>query len=199
MMIAAMIATMLVGCSDGKGAEPPAALEHAGGRGALLAQYGINERDVLRIRADLKRGRLWVLGLDNVYVYEFATRRLARKIELPDWSVARYVCEPDLAIDSTGTAWVSSNSQTRLWRIAGSDFSVSEHSIRLLGREQLDVGFGALAFGPDGALFAMTASAGGLLWEIDSRGGGANLVKIGSPAEGRCEFTDLFATVAAAR
>src|SRR5690242_13615124 len=107
-------------------------------------------RDVLRVRTDLDRGRLWVLGLEGVYVYEFSTRRLLRRIVLPGWSVSRFTCDPDLAIDRTGSVWVSSNVEVRLWRIAGGDFSVSEHKIRMDGRENWDVGFGALAVGPDG-------------------------------------------------
>jgi hypothetical protein len=189
----------VVACSEGNGAERMRPAEHAGARAVLLSQSGGGERDVLRIRTDLERGRLWVLGVDNVYVFELATRRLVRKIALPDWSVSGFGCDPDLALDSTGTAWVSSNSLAKLWRIAGGDFSVTEHPVRLRGREQWDVGFGALAFGPHGALFAMTANAGGTLWEIDPHGGAANLVEIGTPSPNRCEFTDLFAGIAAAQ
>ena len=195
--VAGLMVMAVVACSAGNGADTMAPADRAGSRVALLGQYGIGERDVLRVRADLERGKLWVLGLDNVYVFEITTRRLARKFALPGWSVSRFDCKPDLAIDSTGTAWISSNAEARLWRITSGDFSVSERKLLLRGRDLWDVGFGAIAFGPDGWLFAMTASAGGQLWKIDPRDGEGSLVEIGSLFPGRCEFTDLFAGVAA--
>jgi hypothetical protein len=192
MMAAVMVST---GCSEGRGADAKAA-GRASARGAVLAQYGIGESDVLRVRTDLQRGRLWVLGLDNVYVYDFATRRLVRKIALSNWSVSRFDCMPDLALDGAGAAWVSSNVQSRLWRIDADDFTVSDREIRLQGREQWEVGFGALAFGSDGALFALTATAGGLLWKIDPRDGSGSLVDLGLPVASRCELADLLGAVA---
>jgi len=187
---------VLAGCGNGETQVRDSVTGRAGSRGVLLAQYGIGEREVLRVRTDLVRGRLWVLGLDNVQVYDFATRRLIRKISLANWSVSRFDCKPDLALDQAGSAWISSNAQSRLWRIDASDFSVSDREIRLRERDHWDVGFGALAFGADGNLFALTATAGGSLWKIDARAASASLVELGIPPANVCEMTDLFGVIA---
>jgi len=147
----------------------------SGGRadGAALRQdtQGTSERDVLRIREDLVRNRLWVLTLDEVRVYNTATtgKRLIRKMALPNWSVVgfRNVCMPDMALDRAGSAYISSNGQARLWRIDGDRFDLKDYEISVGARDGLDIGFGALAFAADGALFART-TPGGLLWKIDN-------------------------------
>ena len=83
-------------------------------------------RDVLRIREDLLRNRLWVLTPKEVRVYNTATtgKRLIRKIALPNWSVVgfRNVCMPDMALDRAGSAFISSNGQARLLRIDADRF-----------------------------------------------------------------------------
>jgi hypothetical protein len=131
---------------------------------------GTNERDVLRIREDLLRNRLWVLTLEEVRVYNTATtgKRLIRKIALPNWSIVRFdnVCMPDMALDRAGSAFISSNGQARLLRIDGDRFDLKDYAISFHEREVQNIGFGALTFAADGTLFART-TPGGLLWEID--------------------------------
>jgi len=131
---------------------------------------GTSERDVLRIREDLVRNRLWVLALDEVRVYDTAAtgKRLIRKIALPNWSVVgfRNVCAPDMALDRAGSAFISSNGQARLLRIDADRFDLKDHAISFHERGGRDIGFGALAFATDGTLFART-TPGGLLWKID--------------------------------
>lgn len=131
---------------------------------------GISERDVLRIREDVLRNRLWVLTLDEVRVYNTATtgKRLIRKIALPNWSVVgfRDVCMPDIALDRAGSAYISSNGQARLWRIDADRFDLKNYEISFPESEGRDIGFGALAFAADGTLFART-TPGGWLWKID--------------------------------
>src|SRR5678815_4624364 len=65
-------------------------------------------QDVLRIREDLVRNRLWVLTSSDVRVYNTAAtgKRLIRTIALPNWSVVgfRNVCMPDLVLDRVGSA-----------------------------------------------------------------------------------------------
>ncbi len=146
----------------------------SGGRAdsAALRQdtQGTSERDVLRIREDLLRNRLWVLTLDEVRVYNTATtgKRLIRKIALPNWSVVgfRNVCMPDMALDRAGSAYISSNGQARLWRIDADRFDLKDYAISFHEKAGRDIGFGALAFAADGTLFART-TPGGLLWKID--------------------------------
>jgi hypothetical protein len=153
-------------------------------------QY-MNEPGSLRLRTDAEHNRIWVLALEDVRVYDAATKRLIRKIILPNWSVARSVCDPDMVLDSSGSAIVSSNVQARLWRIDADSFEVKEHEIHLLGRERWEIGFGALALGADGTLFALTSSAGSL-WKIDVAKASASMIEPNNPPSKACAFTAQF-------
>jgi hypothetical protein len=134
---------------------------------ALLEKHQPDDPHVLRIRADEKRHRLWVLTLERVYVYDTSELTLIRRIGLPDWSVADFdfMCPPDIVLDQRGTAFVSNNVQPRLLQI-GADFETTEHQLTLVSKKQLDAGFGSLAFGPHGDLFGLSAVAG-LVFKID--------------------------------
>ena len=127
-------------------------------------------QDVLRIREDLVRNRLWVLTSSEVRVYNTAAtgKRLIRTIALPNWSVVgfRNVCMPDLVLDRSGSAFIASNGQARLMRIDADRFALKDYAISFRERDGMDIGFGALAFAADGALFART-TPGGMLWKID--------------------------------
>jgi hypothetical protein len=132
--------------------------------------------EALRIRSDAARSRQWVLTPDGVRVYDTPTKALIREIALPRWSIARILCHPDMAIDRSGSAYVSSNIEPKLWRIDGDSFEVGVREIRLNEREQWDVGFGALAFSAEGTLFA-TTYRGGTLWRVDTQKGDARIVR----------------------
>lgn len=162
-----IVAAMAVaGCSqEGVHAQGPAAIR--GGDGEVL-------HDGFRIRRDAVRNRIWLLGLDNVRVYDGQSKRLIRNIALPSWSVARFACDPDMVLDGSGSAIVSSNVESRLWRIDADSFEVREHPITLQGRERWDVGFAALAVGADGTLLALT-SVSKSLWKIDLGTGSASV------------------------
>ena len=127
-------------------------------------------QDVLRVREDLVRNRLWVLTSSEVRVYNTAAtgKRLIRTIALPNWSVVgfRNVCMPDLVLDRSGSAFIASNGQARLMRIDADRFELKDYAISFRERDGMDIGFGALAFAADGALFART-TPGGMLWKID--------------------------------
>jgi len=127
-------------------------------------------QDVLRIREDLVRNRLWVLTSSDVRVYNTAAtgKRLIRTIALPNWSVVgfRNVCMPDLVLDRSGSAFIASNGQARLMRIDADRFALKDYAISFRERDGMDIGFGALAFAADGVLFART-TPGGTLWRID--------------------------------
>lgn len=159
-----------------------------GEEGAVPAMAG---GDSLRIRTDTARGRTWVLGIEEVRVYDSAKKKLIRRIELPNWSLARFFCEPDMALDKSGSAFISSNVQAKLWRIDTDSFEVKEQEIRLDGRERWDVGFGALAFAPDGTLYALTSTAGSL-WKIDAAKASAGMVGPNDPPSKECAFTPQF-------
>ena len=159
-------AMAIAGCSrEGVQAQGPVA--YRGADGEVL-------HDGFRIRRDAARNRIWLLGLDNVRIYDGQSKRLIRTIALPRWSVARLACDPDMVLDRSGSAIVSSNVQSRLWRIDADSFEVREHPITLQGRERWDVGFAALAVGVDGTLLALT-SVSKSLWRIDLVKGSASM------------------------
>lgn len=176
-------AFVMAGCSQERNpAQGPAAFR-AGNVDVL--------HDGLSIRRDAARNRIWLLGLDDVRVYDAESKRLIRKIALPSWSVARFICDPDMVLDSSGSAIISSNVQARLWRVDADSFEVKEHGISLQGREQWDVGFGALAFAPDGTLLALTSS-GGSIWKIDVARASASMIEPNNPPSRACAFTTQF-------
>lgn len=178
-----IVAIATTGCSPGSGPARSAAAAGAADTGVLQGS--------LRIRRDEARNRVWVLGLDGVRVYDAGSKRIIRRIGLPNWSVARFICAPDMALDRSGSALVSSNVQARLWRIDADSFEVKEHDISLHGREQWDVGFGALAVGANGTLFALTAT-GGSLWKIDTATASASMIEHEGPPLRGCAFTTQF-------
>jgi sugar lactone lactonase YvrE len=154
-----LAALAFAGCDTGPGI-PPTPAQNATVSSVTRHQHA------LRVKLDTARSRLWVLGVDRVDVYDQSTGALIRRIALPGWSVADAVCGPDIAFDGTGTAFISHNVEARLWQIDGNSFEIKERTIRLVNHEQLDIGFGSLAFAPDGTLFG-TGSMGGSLWRID--------------------------------
>jgi len=180
MILAAMVMT---GCSQEQVAAQRSA-EFRGGNGDVL-------RDGFRIRRDMARNRIWLLGLDDVRVYDAGSKRLIRKVALPGWSMARFTCAPDMVLDGSGSAIVSSNVLARFWRIDADSFEAQAHDIRLEGREQWDVGFGALAVAGDESLYALTAT-GGSLWKIDIARASASLIELEGPPLRGCAFTPQF-------
>jgi hypothetical protein len=175
MLMTALIAT--TGCGGNEQSPRSAA-----------AGYGYDAREALRIRSDAARSRQWVLTPDGVRVYDVGTKALIREIVLPGWSIARILCHPDLALDRSGSAYISSNIEPKLWRIDGDSFEVGVREIRLNEREQWDVGFGALAFSAEGTLFAMTYR-GGTLWRVDIQKGDARMVRAYPGLLKPCELT----------
>jgi hypothetical protein len=148
--------------------------------------HPMDGQDSLRVRTDTARGRIWVLGPGDVRVYD-AAKRLIRQVTLPNWSVARFICDPDMVLDSSGSAIISSNVHARLWRVDTDSFEVKVHEISLQGRERWDAGFGALALAADGTLFGVTSTAGSL-WRIDIGTGSAHLLASETRYLNMCEF-----------
>ena len=134
--------------------------------GALLKAHEHGEQRALRIKVDAVRNRLWVLGMKHVYVYDITDKQLIRRGALPNWSVAGFVCPPDMALDQSGAAFLASNVESTLWKIDAEDFAISALDITLLAKANRDIGFDALTVAGDGALYALTAHDGSL-WRID--------------------------------
>jgi len=178
-----LAAIVMTGCSSESGP--------AQGAAAVRAAYADVLRDSLRVRQDKARNRIWLLGLEDVRVYDAGSKRLVRQIALPGWSVARFVCDPDMVLDGSGSAIVSSNVQARLWRIDGDTFEVNEREISLQERERWEVGFGALMFAADGTLYALTSTAGSL-WKVDFARASASMVEPSKPPSKTCVFTAQF-------
>ena len=178
-----LVVTAMTGCSDAENPARNALTEHDRDAELQLDLRTASGAEILRVREDAPRKRLWVLTPDEVRVYDTArmSRQLIRKIALPRWSVisVRHVCMPDMILDATGSAFVSSNAQARLLRIDVEIFNLQDYEINFPATAGRDNGFGALAFGPDGTLQART-TLDGLLWKIDIAKATAIMVE-GSP------------------
>lgn len=172
-------AMLMEGCSRDDPSQGPAATR--AGPSSLL-------QDGIRVRRDAVRNRIWLLGLEDVRVYDAANERLIRRVALPNWSVARYACDPDMVLDESGSAIISSNVQARLWRIDGGTFTVSEHDITLHERENWDVGFAALVPAGNGKLLALTSLAGSF-WSIDLNKGIAHMAAPAAALQNVCGLT----------
>ena len=187
--------TVMAGCGNERDPARGPAAGRAGNGFAPPETYRAGEHDTLRTRTDAARNRLWVLTLEDVRVYDITKKgkKLIRQIALPNWSVTSFdfACMPDMALDRSGSAFVSSNVQAKLWRIDADSFEVKEYEISLLGREQWAIGFGALAFAPNGTLYALTSSAGSL-WKIDVAKANASMIEPDSSPSTACAFTTQF-------
>jgi hypothetical protein len=167
-----LVVIVATGCSSRE--QPSAAAGHYSSD-LRNGSYRNVERSALRVRKDEARNRHWVLTLQGVRVYDAATKQLIREIALPAWSVARIACDPDMVLDESGSAIISSNAEAKLWRVDGDSYAVGVRDIRLHEREQWDAGFGALAYSADGTLLASTHQ-GGTLWRVDIEKGSAHIV-----------------------
>ena len=155
----------------------------------LLARQRLVDRDVVRVRADAGRHRLWVLTVSHVYVYDTRKLTLVRTIKLPNWSFADYdqMCPPDIVLDTRGDAFVSNNVQPRMLQIGARGFETQEHELKLVSTKNLDVGFGSLAFAPDGSLLGVSAHAG-MVFRIDLARRSATEVVSSQRMSGACGF-----------
>jgi hypothetical protein len=141
---------------------------------------------VVRMREDAQHNRLWLLDYEAVSVYDNTSGRLLRRIALPDWAAAgrQYSCPPDLVLDRSGTAFVSSNVLPVIWRIEGERFDVTRLELALDADQDKDFGFSSLAFARDGALVARSGMLNSL-WRIDLRASSAARISSSSPST-RC-------------
>ena len=129
---------------------------------SILPDWYPGERPVLRYRIDAVRGRLWVLTLGGVELYDIATRRKVAQIALPEWIWAGepFSCSPDLAVGPAGEAVVSSDVVPTLWRVDPVTLAVSRHDLMLYEDGGRDIGFTGLAYSAQqGVYFAVSCSA----------------------------------------
>ena len=143
---------------------------------------------VLRIREDPARNRLWLLNRDAVSLHDSGSGKLLRRVVLPGWTYfgERFGCPPDLALDSAGVVFVTSNVLPVLWRIDPVRFEVTRLDIERDVDQDKDMGFTGLAFAADGTVVAANAIHG-TLWRIDLRTSSARKVGSYAPVRGVCE------------
>ena len=153
---------------------------------------------VLRMRPDAERNRLWVLDHEAVSVYDNVSGRLLGRAALPDWVFVhrQYTCTPDLVVDASGTAFVSSNVIPVLWRIDGVRFEVTRLELALDADRDKDFGFSSLSFASDGTLVAASALAGSL-WRIDVGTSAAEKLLSFKPRGLECELEPLLRATSA--
>ena len=147
-----------------------------------------DQLQVLRIREDPERNRLWLLDHDAVSLYHNRSGKLLQRIVLPGWTFfgKQFGCPPDLALDPSGAVFVTSNVLPVLWRIDPVQFEVTLFDIERDADQDKDMGFTGLAFAADGTLIAANAIHG-TLWQIDLRASSARKVASYAPVRGSCE------------
>lgn len=132
------------------------------------------------VRVDLAHNRRWVLREHSLTVYDHMNGRRLRHIILPDWVVAgpRDGCAPDMVLDSSGAALVSSNVLPVLWRVDPQRFQVARIALELDADTDKEVGFAGLSPAGDGVLIAAGATFESL-WRLDLRSATAS--KLATP------------------
>ena len=138
------------------------------------------------IRTDAARNRLWLLDHEALTLYDNTNGRRLRRIILPDWVLLgkRYGCPPDLALDSAGAVFVSSNVLPVLWRIGPQRFEVTRIELALDADADKDMGFTGLSFAGDGTLLA---AGFGSLWRIDTSTASARKIATYPALAGACD------------
>jgi len=121
------------------------------------------------VRVDSAHNRLWVLDHEALAIHDNTNGRRLSRIVLPEWILvgSEYGCPPDLAVDSSGAAFVSSNAVPVIWRIDPQRYEVTRIELALDSDTDKDVGFTGLSFAGDGTLLAAGAMASSL-WQIDT-------------------------------
>jgi len=147
-----------------------------------------DKQQVLRIREDPERNRLWLLDHEAVSLYHNRSGKLLQRIVLPGWTAfgRQFGCPPDLALDPSGAVFVTSNVLPVLWRIDPVQLEVTVLDIALDADQDKDVGFTGLAFAADGIFIAANAIHG-TLWQIDLRASSAQKLGSYAPVRGACE------------
>lgn len=157
-----------------------------GAYAAVIEQLVKNTSDTVRVRLDSARGRLWLLASDHVAVYDTDRRVQLHRIALPVWTVADFICAPDLALDAHGRAYISNNVQPIIVQIDLDNVRVIEHRLDVVSAGQAEIGFGALRFTPEGVLLGVSA-LGRTLWKIDLAARSAEAVH-GPPEGQECDM-----------
>ena len=154
------------------GCDSDAASSSAQGAGvakSIPQDWYRGERPILRSQVDAIRGRIWVLTLDGVALYEASTGKEIAQIPLLGWLWVgeKYACSPDLAIGPGGEAVISSNVVPTLWRIDPVTLAASKHDIVLDEDQGRDIGFTGLTYSAQQRAYFAVGASPGSLWRID--------------------------------
>ena len=125
------------------------------------------ESKALRVQQDRTYGRRWELEWNAAVVYDAKSGALIRRVPIAaSQSGARGTCRPDLIVSRSGAVFVSSNSETTLFRIDPATFEVRRYEIAPNAEQQKDFGFSALAWDVDEKVLYARGSNTGTLWRI---------------------------------
>ena len=107
---------------------------------------------------------------------------------MPDWIRVDepYSCAPDLVLDPSGAALVSSNIVPALWRIDPETFAVGRHDLALDSDTDKDVGFTGLAVAAEQGVLLAVSAIHGSLWRVDLRRNEAEKAQLSEPVRGAC-------------
>lgn len=147
-------------------------------------------RPAFRIQADTRRNRVWVLSLHGVFIYDGPTRKLLKRVDLPNWTVVNvnkmFMCAPDLVLAASGTALVTSNILPIIWEIDAESLAVRQHNLVPDADRDKDFGFAALYFGRGGRELLGASSPPGSVWRIDLAADKAQKVQLSKQVRGDC-------------
>jgi hypothetical protein len=147
-------------------------------------------RPILRSQVDAIRGRVWVLTLDGVALYEASTGEEIAQLPLPGWLWAgeQISCAPDLAIGPGGEAVVSSNVVPTLWRIDPITLAASQHELLLDDDTGKDIGFTGLVYSAQQGAYLAVSAFQGSLWRIDPLLSRAQNIPLSAPLPNTCNL-----------
>lgn len=141
-----------------------------------------------RIQEDTRRNRVWVLTSNGVYIYDRPTKRLVKRVELPNWTVVNkaFMCPPDLVLAASGTALVTSNILPIVWEIDAESLAVRQHNLVPDADSGKDFGFAAISFSRGGRDLLGASSPPGSVWRIDLTADKAQKVRLSKQVRGDC-------------
>jgi len=180
---------LLVGSyENGSVARIPASGEARGANARALPHDG--RQHVLRIRVDAQRHRIWVLASEGIYLYDSMSSQLERHIPIDALSQhSNEHCLPDMALDRSGSVFVSSAVRASLMRVDAESFEVTHHEVQADTDHGKDFGFSAITFtGEDDTLYAASATTGAL-WKIDHAANRATRIELSHPVWGACALS----------
>lgn len=177
--------SLLVASYDGSLTRVALSARAPGGDLPPLAGHGRSQ--VFRVRIDSGRSRIWVLASDAVYLYDARSSRVVARIALN--AIGQHSsehCFPDMALDASGNALVSSAMLPRLMHIDAATHGVTERTLEPNADHDKDFGLSALAFGPNGVTLYGASATTGAVWKIDHASGRAEKLELSHPLFGAC-------------